>query len=529
MPAPRSTTRVLAGVAVTAAAGFAALPGQADDPLPLAVDLGNYSRSITTASETAQAYFDQGLRLAYGFARARAARSFRAAQAHDPGCALCHWGEAWALGPYQNNPGGVGDYEDAADAAQAALERADGTAPWERALIEAMAVRYPDSPGGDVATEGYAEAMAAAAAAHGDDPEVRTLHAESLMMFRPWDLLGEDGQPYPVAHRAIAELEAVLAADLEHPGACHLYIHAVEAWEPQRAEACADRLDDTVPAVSHIQHMPSHIYMNIGRYGDAVRANQQARMVDQAARQGEGASVYAAHNTAMLVFAAWMDGQSGVALSAARDLARERAPDAFHQYLQLARFGRWNELLERTTAPEEPFQAAMWRFARGLAQLRTGDTQAAMAALDAIRGIRDETREDATYHFFLHSQRDLLGIAQHILAGELAAAEGHLEQAESELRRAIELEDGLHYSEPEPWPLHARHVLGAILLEAGDAEAAEAVYRDSLAGYPSNGWALQGLTQSLAAKGQEEAAASVEEQFEEAWARADVWLPASRF
>jgi tetratricopeptide (TPR) repeat protein len=521
------TTRVVAGFALSTAIAVAPLTGQANDALPLSVDLGDYSRLVTTDSESAQAYFDQGLRLAYGFARKQAARSFRVAQQHDPDCALCYWGEAWVLGPYQNNPSGVGAHEDAASAAQAALERVDGTAPWEQALIEAMAVRYPDDA--EAAIEAYAEAMGKAAAAHERDPEVRTLHAESLMMFRPWDLIGEDGEPYAEARSAIAELEAVLAEDIGHPGACHLYIHAVEAWEPKRAEACADRLGDAIPGVSHIPHMPSHIYMNIGRYGDAVRANQRARVVDQAAQYNEGVSVYAVHNTDMLVYAAWMDGQSGVALSAARDLAREHAPDAFHQYLQLARFGRWDELLERTTEPEEPFQAAMWQFSRGLAQLRTGDSEAATAALDAIRGIRDETPEEATYHFFLHSQRDLLGIAHYILAGEIDAAEGRLEQAEEALREAIALEDGLHYSEPEPWPIHARHVLGAVLLEADQPEAAEAIYRESLQAYPHNGWALKGLHQSLAGQGENTEAAKVEQQFEQAWRRADVWLPASRF
>ncbi|MDI5985515.1 tetratricopeptide repeat protein [Halomonas sp. M4R5S39] len=519
----RSTTGAVAGVVLVATTGCAFPPAQAGDAAPRHVEGGDYGRVVTTESARAQAYFDQGLRLAYGFARARAARSFRAAQAHDPDCALCYWGEAWALGPYLNNPGGVGDHEDAAQAARQALERADGVTSWERALIEAMAARYPAPPDGDVAAEGYAEAMAAAAATHGNDPEVRTLHAESLMLLRPWDLIDEDGQPYPVAHRAIAELEAVLAADLEHPGACHLYIHAVEAWEPRRAEACADLLADAIPGVSHIQHMPSHVYLNIGRYGDAVRGNQKARMVDQAARHGEAVSVYAAHNTAMLVFAAWMDGQSGVALSAARDLAREHPAMAFRHELQLARFGRWNELLERTTAPEEPFQAAMGQFARGLAHLRTNDSQAAEEALEAIRGIRGETPEDAAYRVAL------LGIAMHTLAGEIAAADGRFEAAEASLREAIAIEDGLPYREPEPWPIPARHVLGAVLLEANRPEAAEAVYREALEIHPNNGWSLKGLAQSLAARGEEEAAASVEERFERAWARADVWLPASRF
>lgn len=524
----------LAGMIAFAPAASSQYAGLQDAPedIPLYDNLGDHSRTITTASQSAQEYFDQGLRLAYGFARPEAARSFQAAQEHDPDCAMCSWGEAWVLGPYQNNPGGVGAQEDAYAAAQQALDLADGTEPWEQALIEAMAVRYAapdeDAEPEDLARR-YAEAMEEAAAAHPDDLDVRTLHAESLMLFRPWNLYREDGEPYPETQTVIDVLEAVLAEDINHGGACHLYIHTVEPYEPERAEACADLLPDAIPGVSHIQHMPSHIYMNIGRYGDGVRANQAARMMDQAAAYQEGVSAYPGHNTLMLVYGAWMDGQSSVALSAAQDIARERPEDAFHYNLQLARFGRWDELLDRTTEPEEPFQAAFWHFTRGLAHVRTDDTPAAREALDTVREIRKETPEDATYHFFLHSQRDLQGIAEGILAGEIAAAEGNVEEAREHLREAIVLEDGLGYSEPEPWPLPARHVLGAVLLGAGQAEEAEAVYRESLEVNPDNGWSLKGLQQSLEARGMAAEAAQVEEEFDAAWQRADVWLPGSRF
>jgi len=500
-----------------------------DRATPLYDNLGDYSRAVTTDSELAQAYFDQGLRLAYSFARADAARSFRAAQEHDPECAMCYWGEAWALGPYQNNPAGVGDYEDAFAASREAVQRAESVQAWERALIEGMAARYPDAARGEAATEAYSEAMARAATAHGSNPEVETLFAESLMMFRPWDLYREDGEPYEETRRAVQVLERVLADDVSHPGACHLYIHAVEPWRPERAEACADLLAATVPGVAHMQHMPSHIYMNIGRYGDAVRGNQEALIVAQASEHDEGIVLYPGHNEGMLVFAAWMDGQSGVALSAARDLARLN-PDASYQYeLQLARFGRWDELLERTMQPEQDFQRGLSLFPRGLAHLRTDDPETAVEALETIRAIRHATPEDATYAFFGFPQRDMLGIAENILAGEIAATEGRYLDAESYLRAAIQLEDGLPYAEPEPWPIPARHVLGAVLLEADRATAAEAVYREALEVHPDNGWSLKGLQRSLEAQGRTAEAHQAKEAFEDAWQRADIWLPASRF
>lgn len=502
---------------------------EAEDTPPLYENLGSFSRDVTTDSGRAQAYFDQGMRLTYSFARSEAARSFRKARQIDPDCAMCYWGEAWALGPYQNNPGGVGDYEEAVAASRRAMERVENTRPWERALIEAMVERYPDSGNGKADTEAYARAMADAASAHEGDLELGTLYAESLIMYRPWNLYQEDGEPYPETRTAIEVMEQLLEIDISHPGACHIYIHVVEAWKPERAEDCADLLAESVPGVAHMQHMPSHIYVQVGRYGDAVRSNLDAVRVARAAEYDEGFVVYPGHNLAMLVFTAWLDGQSGVALSAARDVAEGVPGGAYTYDLQLARFGRWNELLARPSEPEQALQKAFTYFARGLAHLRTGSPDTASELLQTIRMIREETPEDATYTFFGFSQRDLLGIAENILAGEILAAERQYEEAEAALRQAIALEDGLPYSEPEPWPIPARHVLGAALLEADQPEKAETVYRESLEVHPDNGWSLKGLAQSLEAQGKESQAREAERAFDRAWRRADVWLPASRF
>lgn len=523
----RANPLLIAGAVAVGCAGSTA---HAQDT-PLKADLGAYSRSISTTSGPAQDAFNQGLRLAYGFARAAAIPVFKQAQLHDPACAMCAWGEAWVTGPYQNNPGGVGDETVARAAAERAHSLAANAAPWERALIGAMRLRYrsDDNPGHEAGKTAYADAMREAAAAHPDNSEVQTLAAEAQMMLRPWNLYQKDGTPYPATVAASTILEGVLAANLDHPGACHLYIHAVEADRPQAAEPCADRLAATIPGISHVQHMPSHIYVHLGRYSDAVTANQRARVFDRMAETGDGVTIYPDHNTMMLMFSAWLDGQSAVAIAAARDLAADRPEDGHQEALMLARFGHWNELLALPKAPEGAFQNAMWRFARGLAQLRTGDQDAAQAALSHVAATREATDPKATYHFFGHSQQRLLGIAENILAGELAAANRHGSAAIERLRAAAVLEDGLAYSEPEPWPLPARDFLGALLLDEGKPAEAERVYREALADHAANQWALTGLRHSLMAQDRAPEAAETQRQLDHASHRADVRLTASRF
>jgi tetratricopeptide (TPR) repeat protein len=319
----------------------------------------------------------------------------------------------------------------------------------------------------------------------------------------------------------MAALESVLERDIAHPGACHLYIHAVEASrDPGRAVACAELLEDAIPGVSHIPHMPAHVLVHVGRWGDAVRGNQKARMADVEARKGRGVAVYPTHNLHMLLFAASYDGQSAVALQAARDLARESPNSAFFLHKVMARFGRWAELLE-TEAPDAAYPLGVWRYARGLALLRTGEPDSARAYRDALAEQRDTTSETA--RFRAHLRRDLLGIAHAILAGEIAAAAGEHDEAVRVLRDGVATEDGLIYDEPEPWLVPVRQVLGMVLLVASRAAEAEAVFRDKLRRHPENGWSLLGLERSLREQGREEEAEEVQRRRGRAWQRADVW------
>jgi len=574
-PGPRGSSSRLTGlflapvfvslVAAPAAAQSSGNGGEAIDPpsfseaMPLHEEaIGPFSRPITTDSREAQAYFDQGIQLLYAFAPEEAARSFREAQRRDPGCAVCYWGEAWAWGPYLNGGMDEDDAPRAHQAIQRALELAgsgdpgssrsrssasssstgEGSSPRkghdavtrvERALIEAMSVRYEpthDEARREALDTVYAEAMGRVFERFPEDLEVGTLYAEALMLLQPrrgrWDLEN------PAVRRIHEVLEHVLSRDLKHPGACHLYIHATESTTaPEKAEPCAEYLGSAIPGASHINHMPSHTYNRVGRWADGVRANIEAWHSDLKAKQGRAFAIYPSHNLHMLLFAASMAGQGAVAIQAAKDYAKQVEGGIFYRGLTLLRFGRFDEILELPgEEPDDPVFRGLWTFARGYAHLRTGDPAGARAHLEEVRDLAAGEGDAA---FRGHPARDLLGIVAGILEGELHREEGRLDEAIAAHERAVELQDGLRYDEPEPLNFAARHWLGAALLEADRAGEAEEVYRRSLEIHPRNGWSLRGLEGALRAQGRGYEAERVRERLEEAWARADTWIETSRF
>ncbi len=506
-------------------------PGEslAQEQAPIYGNLGPHSRAILTKSEKAQTYFDEGLLFMYAFGTSIAEKSFRAAQMEDPDCPACYWGEAWALAPYLNGGMSPGSERAAYAAIEKAKERRSAASEVERALIDAFAVRYEAEPERDrrkMLDTLYARAMDEVAARFPEDLDVLTLQAEAWMLLRPRrgdvDLAASD------VTKIRAILENVLGRDIRHPGACHLYIHLVEASErPDLAEACADHLGSQI-AVSHIHHMPTHIYMNIGRWGDAVRGNQQAWHADQKAGHGGPPGVYPSHNLHMLVNAAVMDGQSAVALQASRDLARHRGVWSVYIPLTQAAFGRWTDVLEGDGPTSDgPMEQVAWSFARGLAQVRQGEVEAAQKHLEEIEKQLADADPDARFRY--SPLADVIALPRSILAGEILHAQGRAEEAVAALEAGIEKEDGLIYSEPRAWHMPVRHTLGAVLLENERAAEAEQVYRDALEDLPNQGWAYFGLMQALKAQGKMDAAEEASRNFERTWARADTWLRGSRF
>lgn len=505
---------------------------------PLFENLGSLHFPITTAAPAAQRFFDQGLKLAYAFNHAEAARAFRHAQRIDPHCALCYWGEALVLGPNINAP-----MEPAANAAALeALRRAEALVdvanPKERALIGALARRYADEPDGARSglDAGYADAMRAVAARYSDDADVSLLYVESLMDLSPWDYWEAAGAR-PKGHTAeiVALLEKVLQKHPEHPGAIHFYIHMVEASaDPGRALPYANRLGDLMPDAGHLVHMPFHIYYRVGRYKDAIEANRRAVAVDErylaaASSAGIYPLAYYPHNIHSLMSSAQMAGDGRSAVAAAEKLARVVSaetgrsiawvqPILVAPYFAHAQFSPpYVALAQPDPGSELPYVKAMWHYTRGAALALLGRPAEARREVAAMRDLARH-RDLAMLTQNGVPAPDLIELAQQVVLGRIAQSGGDRVAAQQIFERAVVLEDKLPYSEPPYWYYPVRQSLGAVLLEAGRLEDAESAFRTSLMRTPNSGWALYGLAVAHARQGRQGAAAEVRERFARAWA-----------
>lgn len=514
---------------------------------PLLDNLGTLHHPITTTSPLAQQYFDQGLRWVYGFNHEEAIAAFEEAARQDPQAAMAYWGVALALGPNINAPMAKGEERRASDAIQKARAHATSVSAPEQAYIEALAKRYASARKATRATldKAYADAMRTVWRQYPDDPDAGTLFAEAMMDLRPWDFWTGEGKPKPGTEEFVAVLERVLANHPDHPGACHYYLHAVEASkQPERALPCAERLPGLMPGAGHIVHMPAHIYIRLGKYHEAAERNEQAAHVDQAYLadhhpHGDYADGYYSHNLHFLWASLMMEGRSAEALKAARDLVKtitddEARKDKWKEWYLLAplytliRFGQWDELLREQPSPQGlRVMDGMWRLGRGLALAATGRLPGAEGEQYALANLTKQLKRDRTHEEQI--SRTLLKIAERLLAGDIAARRQRYDDAIRAFKEAVALEDGLPYTEPPHWPVPARQYLGTVLLMAGRPADAETEYRADLARNPENGWALFGLAQSLRAQKKQEAAATEEARFTKAWAHADVPLTASRF
>lgn len=536
-------------------------PVEAPPPPPLELvgatlleGLGNHRFEITSAHPDVQRWFDQGLMLTYGFNHDAAERSFLKATQLDPDCAMCWWGAALVLGPHVNATMDPANNDKAWQRLQKAQALAPRASEREQGFIRALGARYAAAPPADrrALDEAYAQAAGELAAQRPDDLDAAVFHAEALMDLQPWDYYDAELNPKGATAQIVQVLESVIARNPDHAGALHLYVHAVEASaDPQRGVAAADRLRELIPGSGHLVHMPAHIYARVGRWHDAVIANQRAIEADdaylavcRANASGVYPLGYVPHNHHFLWFAASMEGASAVAQSAAAltaertnlpELMRQPGFEALQHYwvtpwFERVRFGRWDEIAPLPNpAPDLPYVSAIWHYAQGMAAIRRDRATDAQVHFDALAKIAADPALATMMMWDRYPLAHAAQIAERTLASELALARNDAATAIAALREAVTIENTIPYDEPPGWHAPTRHALGMALLGAGQAAEAETVFREELRRNPANGWSLRGLALSLTAQGRTADAAQAEAERAAAWQHADVELAAAHF
>lgn len=516
--------------------------------------LGTYEFKITTSKPEAQRWFNQALMLTFGFNHDAAERSYLEAAQLDPDCAMCWWGAALVLGPHVNATMDPADNPKAWQSLQRAVALAPRASARERSFIHALEARYAENPPEDrrALDAAYAKATGLLVAQRPDDLDAKVFHAEALMDLQPWDYYDEKLQPKGNTAEVVSLLEAVMKQNPNHAGALHLYVHAVEASaDPQRGVVAADRLRTLIPGSGHLVHMPAHIYARVGRWHDAVVANQTAIAADNDYLATCGPNVkgvyplgYVPHNPHFLWFAASMEGASKIAQDAALKTAqRVNLPDLMRQpgyaglqhywmtpWFDNVRFGRWDEIRAAPNpAPDLPYVTAIWSYAQAMAAIRQHRMEDANRHYAALAKLAADPIMTTLLVWDRYPLAHAAHIAERTVNAELALARGDDAAAIAALTEAVAIEDLIPYDEPPGWHSPVRQSLGAVMLAAGRPADAERVYREELQRNPQNGWSLKGLALALRQQRRTDEAIAVEKQLQVAWQHADVQLVASRF
>ncbi|MBT8298100.1 MAG: hypothetical protein KJO52_07180 [Maribacter sp.] len=509
---------------------------------PLFNNLGNLHLSISTENERAQAFFDQGVKLSYAFNHAEGHRSFMEAARLDPNAAMTYWGQAFALGPNINDPLPDEERKNKINEAMAkALKLASKSTAKEQAMIKALSARYSEDLSKDVAELNMAYMMAMEKVVHTypEDANIQILYAASVMNTVPWNYWDKDGNPSPNIKEAKAALEKSIALEPENPGGHHYYIHMVELPYPDLGVPSADQLASLMPGAGHIVHMPSHIYIRVGRYLDAVKVNQDAILADedyiaQCFSQGLYPLAYYPHNIHFLWSSASLLGSSDIAIDAAKKTA-EKVPVgelvempflqdfAATPMLAYVRFGKWNEILTiPAPKPEIKHLNLARHYARGIAFIRKGNAKEAQEELETIDALRKDPELENLIATPNNASISFANIAYEVVAGELAALKGDVSKAIEHLEKAVVHEDNLMYTEPAAWHIPTRQNLGAVLMKDKQYKEAEKIYKEDLEVLRQNGWSLMGLHNSLKEQGKMQEANAIKQEFEKAWEHADI-------
>ena len=517
---------------------------------PLFNNLGTLNFPITTNSELAQKYFDQGIILAYGFNHEEAFRSFEEVARLDSNCAMAYWGMAYVLGPNINLPMDAGVVHTAYEAIQKSISLLDNETQREKDYVTALSKRYSAEVLEDRTPldQAYSDAMRNLSAKYPDGLDAATMFAESIMDLHPWDYWLKDGTAQPWTPELVAILEGVIQKNPDHHGANHLYIHAVEASKnPHRGLASADKLRFLAPGAGHLVHMPAHIYIRTGKYHEGSLANIRAvksdeEYINQCNQQGFYPLSYYPHNYHFLWATATLEGDSKTAIDAAIKTS-QKPPDSLmsvcgYETLQhfaaiplyaFVTFGKWEKILNYEKPNDDrPYIVAVWHYARAMAFIAANNIAEAEKEIISLESFRGNETIDSLLIWGFNSAGILIDIAIETARGELAAKKKNYSEAIAHLQKAVEYEYSLQYDEPPTWFYPCRQNLGAVLIEAGKYDEAEKIYRENLADIPDNGWGLFGLQQALLKQGKTDEAAEIEKRFNEAWKYADIQLTSSR-
>jgi tetratricopeptide (TPR) repeat protein len=517
---------------------------------PLLPGLDGMNFAITTKSTEAQKYFNQGLMLAYGFNHAEAARSFFEVTRQDSACAMGWWGFAFVLGPNYNAGMEPDNFQRAYGAVQKAQKLSVNATPKEKDLIQALSQRYSNDSNISRSRldSAYMGAMRNVYKKYPGDADVATLFAESIMDLHPWQLWKGDGTMQLWTPEIIAALEKALQVNPKHAGANHFYIHAQEmSQHAENALTSAKLLATLVPGAGHLIHMPSHIYIRIGKYHEGVTGNQQASLVDSlyveaCHAQGAYPLGYYPHNYHFIAACGTLSGESKSAIIGAKQTA-----DHAHKKLMLdpawgtlqhyytipwyvqVKLGLWNDILH-SQAPEKSlkYPSVIWHYSQAMAVLSQNKTGLAKEHLAEMKSILKDTTIKNITIWNINNVYDLCGIAIKTVEGEINAKEKNYIHAIALLKEAVAKEDALNYNEPADWFFSVRHHLGAVLIDAGKYDEAIKVYEQDLKTYPKNGWALKGLMNAYEKTGDKKRYYLIKQQFDEAWKYADIKIASSR-
>lgn len=533
-------------------------PAQADfnwndstNIIPLLDGWGDYRMPVTAGNDSVRIYFEQGINMYYGFHIIESLASFEKSIHFDSGFAMGYWGKALAYGPNINDLGYAAS-PDALVAVQKAKALYSNCTPVEKALVDAMQVRYSadTTQKREYLNQLYADAMKQVHEQFAGSADAAALYADALMVQHPWDLYDRYNQPKPWTPAIVHTLEVLVKEFPNHPGSCHYYIHAIEgSAHPEAGLPVANRLGKMMPGLAHLVHMPSHIYIRSGYYNEGVAVNEAAvksyhTYLQQYAPVSNATPIYLIHNLHMQAACANMDGRFADALKASYD-CRQSFDSTWMDaggylgtmiqyaymtpYLTLIRFGRWDEILNtpEITMPRV-YANLLWHYGRGLAYARKHAIDKAMKELDTLRINRKVPQMDSAVYNF-NAANAGAGVAEKILQGVIAEEQKNYQQAIGFYKEAVERERDMLYNEPRDWPHPARQYLGNVLIKAGNYTEAVTVFREDLQVNPRNGWSLTGLATALGKQGKKEAAAKASAEAAKAFKRSDASIAASVF